>query len=231
MTEYQHSSTSAYLGLTIVAAIWGGSWTAGRLIAIEFGPKILTAAFLRFSFAIPVLFIFAKLMTDSISVPKYLHKHLAIFGLLQISLYNFFYLSGLRFTSASDASLVIAINPILTAIIASFLYADEKMTMQKLAGLLLAFVGEALIFMFSPNYDVENRLLGNTIIFLAALVWAVYSSYSRPIYEVVPPLRFQAWATLYGWVALGFLSSFEEPWNVRPSQSAWIILIYQSFES
>ena len=121
---------------------------------------------------------------------------------------------------------MIAINPLLTAIIASFLYADERLTLKKVAGFIIAFLGEFLIFRFSPNYDVENRVLGNLIIFLAALVWATYSSFSRPIYQKVHPLRFQAWVTLYGWIVLGFFTLLEDPWDVKPSNAAWGILLY-----
>lgn len=226
MESVQSSEIPAYLGLVSVAMIWGLSWPAGRFIAIEFGSKVITAAFLRFSFAVPFLFVFARLMTGSLRVERRLHFHLFIFGVLQIALYNFFYLSGLRFTSASDASLMIAINPLLTAIIASFLYMDERLNLQKIAGFVIAFVGEFLIFEFSPNYDVENRVLGNAIIFLAALVWATYSAFSRPIYQKVPPLRFQAWATLYGWLVLGAFTLMEDPWDVRPSNTSWVILLY-----
>ncbi len=216
----------AYGSLTAVAMIWGLSWPAGRFLALEFGSKVLTAAFIRFTFVVPFLFIFAKLFTGTIKVEKKLHKSLILFGLLQISLYNFFYLTGLRFTSASDASLVIAINPLLTAIISSFLYADEKLTLRKVLGFLIAFAGEFLIFMFSPNSNVENRILGNVVIFLAALVWATYSSFSRPIYQKIPPLRFQAWASFYGWLALGIFALVEKPWTVSPSSTSWAILAY-----
>ncbi len=226
MEPTSSSDMAAYAGLVSVAMIWGLSWPAGRFIAIEFGSKVITAAFLRFSFAVPFLFLFAWLITGSLRVERKLHLYLFIFGILQIALYNFFYLSGLRFTSASDASLMIAINPLLTAIIASILYVDERLNLRKIVGFVIAFIGEFLIFQFSPNYEVENRILGNVIIFLAALVWATYSAFSRPIYQKVPPLRFQAWVTLYGWMVLGIFALMEDPWDITPSTTSWGILLY-----
>ncbi len=221
-----NAESQAYLGMMFVVMFWGLSWPAGRFISLEFGDKVITAAFIRFSFAFPFLFLISKLYYKKISIPRSFHKQIFVLGLLQVALYNYLYFTGLRFTSASDAALIIAINPILTAIFASFVYADERLTKRKSMGFLLAFSGELMIFLFSPNTQVSNRILGDLIIFGGALVWALYSTFSRPVYEHVEPITYQAWASFYGWLGLGVVSLFENPLSVRPSTTSWLILIY-----
>ncbi|MHA2502899.1 MAG: DMT family transporter, partial [Candidatus Kariarchaeaceae archaeon] len=172
------SNRLVYLMMTIVVIFWGVSWPIGSIVAGEFGPNVFTAAFIRFSIALPALFLIVKLKEGSLSIPRDLHRNVALLGFMQITLYNFMYLSGLRFTSSSDASLIIAINPTLTALFASRIYEDERFSVKRVIGLIFAFSGVLLIFLESPNEAVPNRLLGNTLIFMGALIWSLYTTFS-----------------------------------------------------
>lgn len=184
---------------------WGLSWPLGSIIVQTLPP--LFAAFLRYSIAMP-LFILAAILFDKKNKFKIrlsdtkLQLKLAGLGALQVSLYNILFLTGLKYTSSSDATLIIAINPTLTAIFAAGLYADEKLTKNRILGLSTALIGVTLIVLRSPNIDVENRLLGDSIIFLAALVWALFTVLSRPIFRQITPLTFTAWSSVYGWIFL-----------------------------
>lgn len=184
---------------------WGLSWPLGSIIVQALPP--LFAAFLRYSIAMPLFILAAKLFDKKnkfkirLSDTK-LQLKLAGLGALQVSLYNILFLTGLKYTSSSDATLIIAINPTLTAIFAAGLYADEKLTKNRVMGLSTALIGVTLIVLLSPNVDVEDRLLGDLIIFLAALVWALFTVLSRPLLKQIKPLTFTAWTTVYGWIFL-----------------------------
>lgn len=195
-----------YILMLSVTMIWGGSWPAGKIVSDSL--PAIPAAFFRFTIAVPVFFLAAIVMKRKLKIPRSLHPRIAFLGLLQITLYNYFYFTGLSFTSASDATLIISINPTLTAIFASFIYLDEKLTLKRLIGLLTALSGVILIFLESPNTDVKNRLLGDTIIFVAALTWATFTVLSRSIYKKVDPISFSAWGTFYGWLALVLIMPF-----------------------
>jgi len=216
----------SYVGMILTVIFWGLSWPVGKIIATNFHGASLTAAFIRFTFAFPALAVIVFLKEKSVSVPKELHLKLIILGLLQVTLYNFLYLTGLIFTSSSDASLIISLNPTITAVISSQLYSDERLTTNRLLGLVVAFSGVTLIFFLSPNASGGNHILGDFIIFGGAFVWAIATSFSRPIFKQITPLRYQFWVTLYGWIALGLLSLFEKPWEVSVSGESWLALIY-----
>ena len=157
--EFLKSNRTPYFLMFFTVLFWGLSWPVGSIVAKEFGPNVFTAAFIRFSIAIPFLLIFALVIDKGIKIPKSYLPKIAVLGLLQITIYNFMYLSGLRFTSSSDASIIIAANPSLTAIFSSLLYTDEKLSIKRLIGITTAFLGVVTIFVDSPNTDVENRLL------------------------------------------------------------------------
>lgn len=209
------ASKSAYGAMFLVVLLWGLSWPFGRKVATEeLGSVPFTAAFIRFSFALPVLFIAVKLIDGEIKVPRGSLKKIAILGVFQISIYNFFFLSGLRFTSGSDAVLII--NAGITTIsifLASKVYDDENFTTQRFIGVTIAVLGVSIIFFLAPDQNVANRLLGNLLIFGASISWSIYTVYSRPIYKKIPPLTFQLWATVFGWLILGLLSIVEQTRN------------------
>jgi drug/metabolite transporter (DMT)-like permease len=216
----------AYFGMIFVVLFWGLAWPVGKLIVLDMQDYVFTAAFLRFTFALPVLGLITYFKEKNLSIPIDLHKKVAVLGILQISLYNFLYLTGLIYTSSSDAALIIAINPTITAIFASIVYQDEKISWSRLVGLSLAFTGVFLIFLYSPNIDTPNRLLGNLIIFGAALVWATYTTFSRPVYQRISVFKFQFWASFYGWILLGIIALFEQPWNHQFQGSTLFYIFY-----
>ncbi len=121
-----------------------------------------------------------------------------------------FFLSSLRYTSSSDAVLILnAAIAVISAVLASIVYDDEKLNRKRIFGLGITMVGVLIVFIASPNTDVENPLLGNLIILLAALVWSIYTVYSRDYYEEIKPLPFQFWTTIWGWLFLGIFAIFE----------------------
>ena len=204
-----------YVLMALTIFIWGLTWPIGKVVANDYRYYIFTVAVLRFTFALPFLFVIVLLFEKNISLPLKQHKMVILLGILQIFLYNFFYLTGLVFTSSSDAALVIAINPALTAIFASQVYDDEKLSKQLLLGLICSFLGVGIVFIFSANTTVENRILGNMLIFFGAIVWALYTTFSRPVYQKISPIKFQFYATLYGWGFLVIFALFEQPWNIN----------------
>jgi drug/metabolite transporter (DMT)-like permease len=213
-----------YFLMVVVVMVWGVSWPIGRIVAQSLNP--LTAAFFRFTIALPFFFMAAILVEKNIKVERKYHLKLAILGGLQVTLYNFFFLSGLRYTSSSDATLIIAINPSLTAIIASKLYLDEKLTVNRIFGLVIALLGVFVVVSQSPNVDVDNRNLGNLIIFFAALTWATFAAFARPLLKTIKPLTFTAWASFYGWIFLVILSPIDGTWFVDISLKIALSLIY-----
>ncbi len=214
----------AYLGMGTVVLIWAVTWPMGRVVAQELPP--FSAAFIRFTFAFPVLFLILKIRQEPTKIDQKYRMKIIGLGLLQVPLYNFFYLFGLSMTSASDAVLIIATMPTLTAIMSALLYRDERLTVQRVLGLGIALAGISIVFLLSPNTDVQNRILGDLIIFLAAFTWATFTALSRPLYKEIKSLTFNAWTSFYGWLALGFLALLEQPWNIRPSKTAFAILFY-----
>lgn len=132
----------AYVAMFLVAILWGLSWPSGRIIATsELGPVPFTSAFIRFGLAIPFLLLAVKVLEkpQSIKLPKNMIKPVMILGIMQVSLHNFLLLTSLRYTSGSDGVLIINGGiTVFTVLLAPLVYSDEKITANKLIGMIVA---------------------------------------------------------------------------------------------
>ena len=157
--------------LLFVAFIWGLGWTAGRVIATDFPP--ITAAWLRYIVAVSLFFLWLH-FSKKFKIPTLGEwKRLFFIGFCSTFLYQLFFMFGMKYTAAGDASLMITFNPILTALLA-IPFLGEKMTKRLGIGLILSLIGVLILFIYSPNVDIPSseRIIGNFLIIGAAFAWA-----------------------------------------------------------
>ncbi|MHA2030129.1 MAG: DMT family transporter [Candidatus Kariarchaeaceae archaeon] len=219
------SQVITYVLLTLTAFFWGSAFPVAKVVSSKIPPA--TAAFYRFTIALPIFFIIAKIRVGNIKLERKHHVMAAIFGILQVAMYNYLFFKGVSLTSASNATLIVSSGPIITAIIASLLFFDEKLTIGRIMGLISAFFGVALIIAFSPNKE-SGGLAGDFIIFLSAVVFAVYTIFSRFCYKIMSPYVLTAWGSLYGVVVLFLLSLLERDQHQTIDSEVIIGLLYLS---
>ncbi|MEJ2250610.1 MAG: DMT family transporter [Candidatus Lokiarchaeota archaeon] len=109
---------------------------------------------------------------------SYVKKHwkiLVFMGLMSVTIYQSGYLIGEIFTSASDASIMVATNAVWVIIISTVILKTESFSWKKIFGTILAFASVVIVVGFSPNFDVKNRILGDIFILIAAFSYAIYS--------------------------------------------------------
>ena len=202
--------------LLIVAIIWGLGWTAGRVVATDFPP--ITAAWIRYIIAVAMFLAWLK-MTGKFRIPTNEEwKRLFYIGFFSTFLYQAFFMYGMRYTAAGDASLMITFNPIITALLA-IPFLGEKMTKRLGAGLIIALAGVAILFVYSPNVDIpiDERILGNILIILSAGAWASSTIFMKKAMttttsdsnEPLSPLELTVWASVVGLFILTPWASYE----------------------
>ena len=242
----------AYILLILTAIIWGGTWPIGRWLVSEDigGPTIppLMIAVIRYFLAIICLFIILKLKENTVNwqFAKKNAKTLGLLGLLSVTIYQSGYLLGELFTAASDASIVVATNAIWVVILSSIFLKSEHFTWKKLLGSTLAFLAVFIVVGFSPNLNVLNRILGDVLILLAALAYAIYTVTSRYFLNKAKelPLEYQpssiwimTWVSLFGFVITTPLALIFSPQFLNPMTylfipfRVWIGIFYLAFLS
>ena len=101
---------AVYLKLALTALFWGGTFVAGRIVALDAGP--FSASFLRFSVASVLLAGLALRGGAGFGRPglRRLGQLIAL-GLTGVLAYNVLFFMGLRLIEAGRAALIIASNP------------------------------------------------------------------------------------------------------------------------
>ena len=175
----------AYILLILTSIIWGGTWPLGRwLVSEEVGgatiPPFMIAV-IRYFLAVICFFIILRFKEGTLNLQfaKEHWKILALMGLFSVTIYQAGYLIGEIFTSASDASIMVATNAVWVIILSSFFLKTERFAWRKMVGSLLAFMAVVIVVGFSPNINVSNRILGDIMILLAAFGYATYTVISR----------------------------------------------------
>ena len=168
--------TVAYL--VFLCTLWGGNMVAMK-ISLE-GVPPLSAAGLRFLLGSLTLLLFALARRVPLSVEPALWPHLFALGGLFVAQHGIFYL-GLNLTSASRSVVFMFTQPVYTVLLAHFLVPGERLTSSRAAGILLSLLGLVLVFGEGLRGGSWSMLLGDAMVTVGALGWAVQSVYMKRI--------------------------------------------------
>jgi len=169
-----------FLMLSLVVLFWGSSYTLLKVGLEDLSP--INLAFLRFLLALPLFAVVSYLQDKRVLDKSILQdwKPLAVLGLTGVTLYHTFQNIGLRFTTASNSSLIISANPVFIALLSHF-HLKEKMAWKRVLGIGLAFFG--IILIIGPLRLAFNPVgtIGDLLSLSAALSWAICSVLGKKI--------------------------------------------------
>lgn len=196
----RHIKVVPYIAISFVMIIWGFSFLSIKVAVQALGP--MTLALARFIVASLLLLIVLKLKEPGIKLNKRDIPLMALSGIAGITIYFFFENYGVKLTTASTASIIIATIPVLTAI-ADFIFCGNRISMGKVAGVGLSFVGVYFIVKDSGGMNFSSDYFtGNLLMFGAALSWVAYSLTTRPLGGRYSHLALTTYQTLLGTIAI-----------------------------
>ncbi len=175
----------AYAGLSLATVGWATGFVAGKLALAEMGP--LPVAAWRYVAAALMLFPFA-LHQRPATVARRARWPLALMVLCGGVLYPWLFLQALALTSATNTSLLIALNPAFTILLAPLV--GERYQARRLAGVALAFAG-AIVVITGGRVSAAAGLVtagaGDLLAVAAAAVWAVFNLAARGVVSHLAP--------------------------------------------
>ena len=191
-----------YIKLFLVALFFGGTFIAGRIMAANLPP--FTSAFLRFLLAsfFLVLFVFKKYgKFPQINFQQFLL--IIALGLTGVAGYNFFFFSGLKFITASRASMIISLNPSVITILSILIFKD-KFTKFKFIGITLSLTGTLIVI---SQGDLQVILQGNIgwgeLLILGCVVcWSSFTVLGKITMKNLKPIIAVTYACLAGTLIL-----------------------------
>ncbi len=203
------SLVAVYVKLLLTAAFWGGTFIAGRAISATVEP--FSAAFLRFAIAGIVLLGITKTIDGRF--PRIRRHHIIpilLMGMTGIFAYNAFFFKGLKLIEAGRASVIIAINPIFIAIFSALLF-QERLTPQKIVGILLSVSGAFAVITKGHVFTIFQEQIGTGEIYIFGCVvsWVAYSLIGKAVMRDLSPLHAVTLSVIAGTLMLAIPAYME----------------------
>jgi drug/metabolite transporter (DMT)-like permease len=222
-----HHPQVAGIALVNVATLtWATNMTLGRWMRDDIGPLTLAAA--RFFVA---SLIFAAILQRQppearrMGSDRRLLIAMAFAGVVVFS--PMLYL-GLRHTTVINATLINALGPLITGVIAT-LFINEPMSRAQVGGAIIGLLG-VFILVTDGALAEGNSIqisLGDIIVVLAVGLWAGYSVLARKTMRYRSPLSATALSSMIGLPFLIIAAVWETAnYTVRPSPSLLLAILY-----
>jgi len=220
----QDATTGKYYLFSITALlIWSTSFIGTKIAYATFQPITLGA--LRFVIASIVLGITIFLKKEYIRPSLRDIGTMCISGLLGITLYFTLENTGVNLTTASNASLIVASYPAITALLELVIY-KIKPSIFKSVGIFFAIVGVYILTSKESNEDGHAQFIGNMILLLSGVVWAFYNFATQKIINKYPAVTVSFYQTIAGTICFIPLMFFERKNWQAPTSTTLLVLIY-----
>jgi drug/metabolite transporter (DMT)-like permease len=207
----QTATSLTYFKLIAAMFMWGGTWIAGRIIAQEVAAPLAIAS-LRFVLAGLVVLVYAKSCGYRLPLPAGAQEWgvMASLAFTGVFLYGLCFFYGLQHLAAGRGALVVALNPVMVALLA-WLFGQEKMTASKGLGIAIAMAGcLTVIGNGDPLALLQGSVgLGEWLILGCALSWASYTFIGRRVSQTLPALAVTLYASLLGALFIGLAALFQ----------------------
>lgn len=176
------SKTIALVAILTVSLFWASAGVVAKILLKATDP--FTLAFWRFLVASIAIVPFFLKQSKKIYWKK-LIVEVGPIALLSTGNIAFFYL-GLQTTTNNAAAIIYTSTPLFAMVFAS-LFIKETLTGNKIAGILLGFIGAigiVLLPLWETGKILSGDLYGNFLISIASVSWALYTVYSRRLITV-----------------------------------------------
>lgn len=221
-----NGTTVAMIVALVVVFIWGETFISTKVL-ITSGLMPADIFIYRFSLAYVCLWAFCpkQLWCDSWK-DELVMVLLGIFG---GSLYFLSENTALKFSTASNVSILVCSAPLLTALLISLFYKDERMNARQVLGSMIAFAGMALVVL-NGSHVLNLNPLGDLLAVGAALTWGFYSLFMKNVSDKYGVRFITRKVFGYGLLTMLPYFLFVSPLNTDPailSQPAvWGNLVY-----
>lgn len=191
--------------------LWGSSYPAIKNGYAMFGiaasdiPSKMVFAGYRFAFAGLLLLALAAVMRRSVCI---LNRgnilSVCVLGLTQTAVqYTFFYI-GLAYTTGLKSSIMNATVAFFSVLLAHFIYRNDRLSLNKVAGCLIGFAG-VLVVNFSPDLlNFDFTLLGEGFVVIAAFIISAAMIYGKRLSQTMDSIVLTGYQLGIGGLALVF---------------------------
>ena len=190
------------VALVFAAIFWGLNFAATKYAA-DFLPQLFIVAF-RFIGGGLVLLLVLRILEPGSRMRRKDILPMAALGCFGIGAAQTAFTFGISLTSAASTGLVFTTAPVWGMVL-GFVLGLERPSWRGVVGVGLCILGVGIVF-YGGLSSVEDSLLGDLVILLAAVSVGAYTVFSMPVLERHSPLAVATYPTLFGGPAILILS-------------------------
>ena len=215
----------------LVLASLGAIAFSGKAIIVKLayrhGVDAVTLIMYRMLFALPIFAVMAWWASRG-KPPLSRQDGWGVLGLGFTGYYlaSFLDFVGLAFISASLERLILYLNPTLVLLLGLVLY-KRKISRQQALGMLLSYAGVMLVFGHEIDLQGVDAALGALLVFLSAVSYAIYLSFSGELVQRLGSLRLVGLATTVACLLCLAQFALLRPWSaalVAP-EVLWLLVL------
>ncbi len=213
-------SSMIYVWLATVPVIWGFNFVCLKILysdAVGFTvPAMLSGRYIVMAVS---FFVILLVLNDRERIAREDWKYLIGFALITVAFYQYVFAKAIELTSAAESALLITTAPIWVFLI-SIMLRIESFDRTRMFGVLVGFMGVALVILGSGGSVTvpETHLLGDAVMIVAAVLWASYAVFSRPLLAKYSPIKIVAYIHILGsfvLIPIGFRQMLDVPlWSM-----------------
>ncbi|MEO0470506.1 MAG: DMT family transporter [Bacteroidota bacterium] len=196
----------AILFLIIATSFWGLNFHLGKVMLHDV--SFIEAGFWRYALGVLMLWlIIGRKHTGNTRADfKANHIGLLLVGVIGLFGFNLFFFLGLKYTSALNAALIVALNPAQTVLLDSLILRNPIQRAHKI-GLLIALAGVVILLTRGEPQKILSLELarGDLLILVANLVFSLHHVWVKKYSGRIPHGAFTFWTNaicLLGFVLL-----------------------------
>lgn len=211
-------NVNAHLALLFVNVLYGASHVLAKGVMPQFlSPNV----FILFRvLGATLLFWLVISFIGREKIDKADYPRLIACGLFGVAINQLFFFHGLNLSSAFNSGIIMALNPIMVAVLSFFLL-KERVTLLRTFGIALGATGAILLTLKGATGKGDSSL-GDLFLFINSLSYAIYLVIVKPLMQRYKPITVITWVFTFG---LGFVLLFP------PTVPQFIATNYSGFTS
>lgn len=192
----KRKSIFANLAILLANIIYGINYLAVKSV-IPIGMHPYALSVLRAVGALILLWA-SVFLIKSQKVERGDYWKLLVAGILGVAVNQTLLIAGLNYTSSINASIIMTMNPLIVMLMSALLLRNP-VTSSKILGVISGGAGALLLIMSANDVSLNSdTALGDTLIFVNAIMYAVYLIWVKPLMKKYDAFTVMRWMFLFG---------------------------------
>jgi len=204
-------------------------YAAGFSIIKEVTPEHVSPSgfvALRVIGATPLLWLAGLFIKEKVA--KKDMRRLALLSLFGVSINQSLFVRGMALTSPISGAIIMITSPLLVLIIGNLIL-KEKITWQRISGILIGLGGAALLILSGTiSSEKQDNALGDIFIFINAVSWGTFLVLVKPLMQKYHTITVLKWVFLFGMIILiplGWTGMMDVAWPELTGRT-WFGIIF-----